>query len=192
MIRGVVLCGGESKRMGSDKGLLPIGADTWAQHAVQKLQALNIPVSLSLRKMQMLTYQELFTPELLIPDQVQAKGPLRGLLSTHACFPEDDLLLLACDMTEMNVDTLQYLQQIRNTFPGYDYYLYGQENFMEPLCAVYTSGALQRLYIDLKDGNLLNFSLHKLIRLGTYKALPITDDEKFNNHNIPSCKFLIG
>lgn len=183
MMKAVVLCGGESKRMGSDKGLLPIGTDTWAQHAFRKLQALNIPVLVSLNKTQVSAYRQHFSDELLIIDQVAAKGPLTGLLSAHLNHPGDDLLLLACDMTEMDTDTLQYLKDSTTAFPRYDYYVYTHEDFLEPLCAVYTSGCLRKILDNLKNNNLSNFSLHKLIKQGNYKALPVKDIRKFNNHN---------
>lgn len=182
-MRAVVLCGGESKRMGSDKGLLPFGAYTWAQHAFGKLQALNIPVLVSLNKTQVSAYRQYFSEELLVMDQVAAKGPLTGLLSAHLNHPEDDLLLLACDMTEMDTDTLQHLKDSTTAFPGCEYYVYRHEDFIEPLCAVYSSGSLKKILVDLKNNNLSGFSLHKLIKQGNYKALPVNDIKKFNNHN---------
>ncbi len=36
-IVGVVICGGQSSRMGSDKGLLKLEAKTWAQTAIDKM-----------------------------------------------------------------------------------------------------------------------------------------------------------
>ena len=47
---GLILCGGKSSRMGTDKGLLKLEANTWAQTAVDKLSELSIPVKLSVNK----------------------------------------------------------------------------------------------------------------------------------------------
>jgi molybdopterin-guanine dinucleotide biosynthesis protein A len=34
---GIILCGGQSLRMGRDKGLLKLEAKTWAQTAIDKM-----------------------------------------------------------------------------------------------------------------------------------------------------------
>jgi len=183
MIRGVVLCGGESKRMGSDKGLLSGGDHNWAQHAFSKLEALNVPVHISINKTQVRAYHCFFGAHLLIIDRVVAKGPLAGLLSVHLSYPDDDLLVLACDMIEMDTEALTLLKHHTVEFPGFDYYLYALEEFLEPLCAVYTSASLKKILRDLNEGNLPGFSLHKIIKQGNYKTLPIIKIEKFNNYN---------
>ena len=191
MTRGVVLCGGESKRMGRDKGLLPMVNKTWAQYAVDKLQSLNMPVLVSINKTQARNYHCFFSPEQLVIDQVACKGPLTGLLSTHLNYPDDNLLLLACDMTEMDEGTLQALKSSTIIYPGFDYYLFAQGDFMEPLCAIYTSGILKKLYYNLHNEGLSNFSLHKLIKQGNYKTLPIIDSKSFSNHNTATNKLNI-
>lgn len=183
MIRGVVLCGGESKRMGSDKGLLPLGDKNWATLAFHKLEQLNIPVCISINPMQLHTYGHFFSSEQLILDEICAKGPLKGLLSVHVKYPDEDLLLLACDMTEMDVDTLQVLLDETSSFPGFDFYVYARKENLEPLCALYPSTSLKKLYLELEDGNLSSFSMCKLIKKGNYKNFPITNLEPFSNHN---------
>ena len=55
---GVILCGGESKRMGTDKGLRSIGNTIWAKHVANKLHALHIPIIYSVNQQQVNTYGE--------------------------------------------------------------------------------------------------------------------------------------
>ncbi|NQX41009.1 NTP transferase domain-containing protein [Pedobacter steynii] len=169
--------------MGKDKGLIAFGSGNWAAHAVWKLEQLNIPVSISINPAQMQTYGHFFSAEQLIVDRTHAKGPLQGLLSTHLKYPDDDLLLLACDMIEMDTETLIELLEHALKFPGYDYYVYGQEDLTEPLCALYPSATLKKLYQELEQGHLPGFSLHKLIKKGNYKTLPINNIQTFNNYN---------
>jgi molybdopterin-guanine dinucleotide biosynthesis protein A len=185
MVRGLVLCGGESRRMGSDKGTLVIGNHTWSEHAASKLLALDIPVSISVNEMQLSTYQLIFMKEMLVLDRVGAKGPLTGLLSAHQDFPDDDLLVLACDMTEMDVQTLKVVRDCAITFPGFEYYCYVNESFIEPLCALYTAEVLKHLFLALQCRSLTGFSLHRIIKQGHYKGIPVTNPRKFYNHNTP-------
>ncbi len=62
-IIAVVLCGGESKRMGQDKGLIPIDSITWAEHMAKKLTAIGLPVVISIKHSQRDDYLSIFTPD---------------------------------------------------------------------------------------------------------------------------------
>ena len=67
---GLILCGGKSSRMGTDKGLLKLEAKTWAQTAVDKFAELNIPVKLSVNKEQYAEYSSVFPiADLIIDDE---------------------------------------------------------------------------------------------------------------------------
>ena len=65
---GIILCGGQSSRMGSDKGLLKLEANTWAQTAVDKLSILDTPVKLSVNRQQLNDYAEVFAADDLVVD----------------------------------------------------------------------------------------------------------------------------
>lgn len=181
---GVVLCGGESKRMGSDKGLLPAGRESWAERAASKLSKLNIPVVLSVRGAQLESYRQVFARHELIVDMVDARGPLRGLLSVHKAHPDKDLLVLACDMLDIDFSTLQVLKQTyETTEAAFDYYVYEKDEFIEPLCAIYPARTLQSLHTMLISEALPSFSLRRLIPGSNYKSIAIPDGQKFANYN---------
>lgn len=98
---GVVLCGGESKRMGRDKGLLLENGRPWCRIAFDLLASLLPRVVVSIHPHQRSQYEAHFAPEQLVEDRYPRMGPLGGLLSVHDSFPQEDLAVLACDMIRM-------------------------------------------------------------------------------------------
>jgi len=87
---GVILCGGQSSRMGTDKGLFTWQANTWAQTAAGKMAALPLPVIISVNRQQYNHYTAFFSINQLVKDNetIEVKGPLRGILSIHClCLP---------------------------------------------------------------------------------------------------------
>jgi molybdopterin-guanine dinucleotide biosynthesis protein A len=170
--------------MGSDKGLLSAGSGIWAGRAASKLSKLDIPVLLSVNATQLATYGRLFPTQQLVVDSVDAKGPLKGLLSVHMAYPQKDIQVLACDMVDMDIATLQLLKQTYETeTEAFDYYAYENNEYIEPLCAVYPARTLQSLHAMMVSGALPFFSLNRLIAGSNYKSIPITDAQKFANYN---------
>lgn len=180
---GIAMCGGESRRMGTDKGLVALNNITWAQNAANKLSALGLRVVVSINPSQCKNYSALFATEELVTDAVDVNGPLNGILSVHAQHPKADLLLLACDMIDMKQATLQNLVNTYRSNPGFDFYAYHNGNFFEPLCALYTANALFKLMQKVNDGSLTNVSLQSVLKQGNVKVIEVTDADSFINTN---------
>ncbi len=98
----VVLCGGQSSRMGRDKGLIERDGVCWAAWMGRKLSSFGLPVVYSVRAGQEAAYSAVLPEGSLIADAMDIGGPLNGLLSVHERFPGNDLLVLACDMQDMD------------------------------------------------------------------------------------------
>lgn len=186
---GIVLCGGESKRMGTDKGLISAGNQSlaWSQIAAEKLASLGIPVMISVNPQQLEFYSHLFSADRIIVDNpdLSIRGPLYGILSVHIQNPEENLLVLACDMPLMHIDCLQKLIRRFSEEPLTDAVLYQNEGEPEPLCAVYSSNALKQLLSLYQNGDLTRHSMKFALGQLTVRKMEITEDEKkfFQNFN---------
>lgn len=184
---GIILCGGQSIRMGSDKGLLKLEARTWAQTAIDKMAALNIPVKISVNKQQHPEYAAVFSPDDLIADNetLQLKGPLLGLLSCHLSFPAEDLFILACDMPLMDTAILIDLNNKYQQFPNADAYVFTNDNEREPLCGIYTAKGLASVISLLKNGQLTKYSMKFMLDHLTVSTIAANEVQKkcFKNFN---------
>ena len=183
---GVVLCGGESKRMGSDKGLLSIVDSIWAKYIGDKLKVFNIPVLFSVNEKQVQDYGAYMDDDLLVVDSVEVNGPLKGLLSTHKKYPLKNLLLLACDMIDLDEFTIDTIVRTYQHESKYDFYVYQDSEFAQPFCGIYTAKALQEVLRRAMDHSITKFSLQQLLNEGNTKGLVITNPEAFKNYNEPA------
>ena len=184
---GIILCGGQSSRMGSDKGLLKYGLKTWAEIAVDKLQQLELPVIISINPKQLKRYSEIFSPKILDEDDesLQLRGPLAALLSIHQKFPSEDLLVLACDMLQMETSLLKELLSKCSRHPNFDAFVYVNDGEAEPLCGVYKANALYKIFQLYLANQLMKHSMkYALEQINTY-TIPLANDKKkyFRNFN---------
>jgi molybdopterin-guanine dinucleotide biosynthesis protein A len=188
---GVVLCGGQSTRMGTDKGMLQKNAATWAQLAFNKLSALSIPVVLSVNRQQQTLYSNLFDSSSLIIDDTNLAigGPLHGILSVHKAIPSTDLFVVACDMISMQTFVLEdiYKNAVADNNNEYAAFVFKNEQKIEPLCGIYTLCGLQRIYIMCQHQQFKKHSMtHVLESLHTkYLSLPDNWRKYFSNYNSP-------
>ena len=184
---GIILCGGQSLRMGSDKGLLKLEAKTWAQTAIDKMTVLNIPVKISVNKQQYPEYAAVFSASSLIADNetLQLKGPLLGLLSCHLSFPAEDLFVLACDMPLMEAFLLTELYQQYHEQADAGAYIFTNDGEREPLCGIYTAKALASVTDLMNDGQLKKHSMKFILDHLTVSTITATEEQKkcFRNFN---------
>jgi molybdopterin-guanine dinucleotide biosynthesis protein A len=180
---GVVLSGGQSKRMGKDKGLLPINDTIRVKYVADKLSLFTIPVVFSINAMQVANYAACISSDKLIVDTIDVQGPLKGLLSVHAVFPENDLLLLACDMLDLDQATIQRMIGVYQTEPGYDCYVYQDTEYAQPFCGIYTSKRLKELLFKAKEHAVNQFSMQKILDESNTKRMLITHHTPFMNYN---------
>jgi molybdopterin-guanine dinucleotide biosynthesis protein A len=147
---GVVLAGGESRRMGTDKALLPWRDGTLASFAHARLAAVCREVVVCDRGRQVLF------GTCSVPDGPGA-GPAAGLLGAAAAFPNQPLLVLACDLPGVSTALLHALVKFAS---GADLVLPVSPRGPEPLVGCYGPAALGALAQAAERGQ---FALHPLV-----------------------------
>lgn len=184
---GLILCGGESKRMGRDKGLILKDGLPWALHMGSKLNRLGVPVIYSINRTQRAAYEKIIQPDRLIIDAAELSGPLNGLFTTHRRYPAKDILMLACDMLDMDQSTLLHLIDTYRKESDFEFFAYRQQDqqsaasqlWFQPFGAIYRASGLSRLPPPQ------NGSMQTLLRSGRTKILFTPDSIAFNNYNTP-------
>jgi molybdopterin-guanine dinucleotide biosynthesis protein A len=184
---GAVLCGGQSTRMGSDKGLLKLHANTWAQTAIDKLNELELPVVISVNKEQYAGYSAIFPATQLITDNdsIQIKGPLGGVMSVHIEHPNEDILLLACDMPLLETELIRELLTQYHLHPAHDALVYANDGEPEPLCGIYKAQGLSHIFQLYQNKQLQKHSMKYMLEHISTLTIPIPADKKkcFRNFN---------
>lgn len=158
---GVILCGGHSLRMKTDKGLLNHQDKLWAKLAADKLTSIGLQLKFSVNPTQEEKYNNYFDKAHLITDahSLDLKGPLLGVLSAHLANPNDDLFVLACDMLLMETHILEKLKQAFIVSDAFDAYIFIKNEQQEPLCGIYTSKGLKKILHMLQNGKLVKHSM---------------------------------
>jgi len=158
---GIVLCGGQSLRMGSDKGLLKHQNKLWVQVAADKLVSLNLPVKFSVNPSQQEVYATyLGKGQLIIDDTLLGvRGPLLGVLSAHLSNPEEDLFLLACDMLLMEIRLIEKLINLFKLDDNFEAYIFSKDGQQEPLCGIYKAKGLKKIVQLLQTDALAKHSM---------------------------------
>lgn len=110
-IKGLLLVGGESTRMGKDKSQLAYHGKPQVDHLLDLMKQLEIPSFISSKHEPTAGEQ----PNPFILDSFIGLGPFGGILSSMREDPKAAWLVVACDLPLVTVDTLQQLIAQRDT-----------------------------------------------------------------------------
>ena len=134
VLRGLVLAGGRSERMQTDKGALHYHALDQRQHTAALLQEFCPDVRVSVRPDQA---ADLPTGLTALPDTFLNLGPLGGLLSAFQADPNAAWLVLACDLPFLTRTTLEFLVAHRQASRAATALRSPWNDFPEPLVTIW-------------------------------------------------------
>ena len=145
---GLVLAGGESRRMGRDKALLTRDGQSQLAHIVGLVETLTDRTFVSTRGEQQDESERSRFAQVI--DRYQDIGPVSGILSAMDEHPRVDWLVVACDLPNIDHATLTYLLEHRSTEQPFTAFKSSYDGLPEPLCAFYRAGSdtVLRQFID--------------------------------------------
>ena len=130
---GIVLAGGENKRMGADKAFLKLDGVPMIEHVLRSLKAVcrNIIIVTNSPR----SYEAY--PVAVVTDAFNTRGPLTGIYSGLLKSTDEYNFVVACDMPFLNPGLIAYMAGLAE---GYDMVVPAVGGMFEPLHAVYRKG----------------------------------------------------
>lgn len=188
-LMGLVCCGGRSSRMGMDKGLMINAGIPWAARIARLVEQVGLQYRLSIRADQEAQYALQFPKEQLLQDdpEIRVEGPALALLSAHRQLPDHDLLVLACDLQNLQTEVLHLLMTQYQYHPEAEAIVITHRGAMEPLCAVYTFRGLAQICQLAASGRLASNSLKYLVSVLHTVTIPLPAEhhQQLKNFNSP-------
>lgn len=179
-VTGIVLAGGNSVRMGSDKGLAKLCGKPLVSYAIQTLEAAGCSVLISSNNP---TYEQFGYP--VISDKIEGIGPLGGIYSTLMVSETDMNVVLSCDVPLIPAELIQYLilksarfQSVVPVFNGYP----------EPLCGCYRKDVTGVIKERVDGRSYKMQDLLKILKTGYIeidRAFSFYKEKMFANINDP-------
>jgi molybdopterin-guanine dinucleotide biosynthesis protein A len=143
LLRGLVLAGGRSQRMGRDKAGILIDEMTLLERTVALLDDCVASVSVSVRSDQV--DDELRSRYPLVLDTGVGLGPANGLRAAYLSDPAAAWLALACDMPGLDRQAIAALIAARDPARAATSWRSPVTGLPEPLCAIWEPATLARL-----------------------------------------------
>ncbi len=136
-ISGIVLAGGQSRRLGRDKSLLEVEGQSLLVRTVQALSVLSDDLLVVTNDPA--RYQSMGLPARLVADEEPGRGSLMGILSGLRTARYPYALVVACDMPFLSLPLLHYMVTL---VEGQDVVIPRLGEMLEPLHAIYGRSCL--------------------------------------------------
>lgn len=132
---GLVLAGGLSQRMRTDKAALEYQGRTQLERAFDLVSEACEQAFVSVRSDQQDDPVRARFP--VIADQQSGLGPIAGIAAAQAKYPHAAWLVVACDLPFLDSATLDFLREHRDPAQLATAFRSAHDNLPEPLCAIW-------------------------------------------------------
>ncbi|MDO9255041.1 MAG: molybdenum cofactor guanylyltransferase [Bacteroidales bacterium] len=145
-VTGIILAGGKSSRMGTDKGLQELCGKPLISYSIQVLSELcnTIIISTSSDAYQLFGYKT-------VADEIPGIGPMGGIYSALKQSKTEKNLVLSCDLPFVSKELMSYI--LKNS-EGYQVAVpWEGDQHYEPLCGFYHLSILDQMNVFIKNNN---------------------------------------
>lgn len=157
---GLVLCGGESKRMGIDKSLIRYHTVPQRYYVYEMLKAFCSKVFLSVNYEQSKNIGTAYD-FICDADEYAQHGPIGALLTAFEKLPDAGFLLVGCDYPMLGDKHIDLLLRSRETGKDAVTFFKNAEEIYEPLLGIYENPIREKLFKHYQSGQ---YSLQHLLR----------------------------
>jgi len=170
----VVLAGGDSRRMGRDKSLLPIAGKPMIAHIVDRLRGLFDDIVIGGGRPGDYDFLGLE----VVPDFAPGQGPLMGIASALPRMKNDLGFVIACDMPDFE---LGFISRMASKAERYDLVLpVNSRGEFEPAFAYYRRSVAETARAVLAEGGRSILDLLPRVR---WRSIPLPAGTKIRNIN---------
>ncbi len=138
-VAAVILCGGESRRMGQSKAWLPFGEERMLERVARLAGTFAQPIVVVAAPGQVLP--ELAGDIAVVRDPVAGRGPLQGLAAGLAALP-DRIELAYATATDVPFLEPRWIERLVELSDGYDLVIPFIAGYHHPLAALYRRPAV--------------------------------------------------
>ncbi len=149
VLKGLVLAGGKSIRMGQDKGALNWHGTEQRNFMANMLAGFCGEVYISCRADQK---EEINSGHALLEDTFTGLGPYGAILSAFRHDPNSAWLVVACDLPLLDIHDLQHLIENRDASAFATAFINEEQGFPEPLITIWEPKSYPRLLAWLAQG----------------------------------------
>lgn len=143
-ITGIILAGGKSSRMGTDKGFIKLNDITFTQHIINNLSPFVDEIIIVSNNSD---YDQFNVKR--IPDNVSNFGPVAGVYTGLKKSKTDYNLIISCDTPKVDIDVFAPLLKERDN--NYDIVQYIADSRTTPLIALYHKKCLPVFKLALRN-----------------------------------------
>jgi len=130
-ITGIILAGGKSTRMGQNKSLMKIDGVTLIERTVRLMSGLFPRLLLSTNSPSEYEFLNLR----MIPDSVDAAGPIAGIYSGLSESATEKNFIISCDMPLMSMEMIDYIINYSSESP---ITVAKADGYVQQLCGIYS------------------------------------------------------